>query len=199
MSKKIQVIYITGLGNTAKRGQRIASKLWSLYGVVPYFFDVKWGDNEVWERKLERLLAMVDKFHQAGKPVALVGISAGASAAVNAYAARRGKLVGLVLICGWVNRPGDIDSRHNRENPAFVTSAHQSPQSLSALTPKDRRRILSRFAWKDGIVSRAASYIPGGRNQLLPTAGHFFTIAIQIIFGAPSFIRFLKKQPKAPR
>jgi hypothetical protein len=62
------------------------------------------------------------------------------------------------------------------------------------LTASDRARILSRYAVLDERVTRQDSLVPGAHNRLSPTIGHVPTIAAQLILGAPSFLRFLKRQ-----
>jgi pimeloyl-ACP methyl ester carboxylesterase len=128
-----------------------------------------------------------------GKPVALVGASAGAAAVITAYAARRESVVGCVLICGKVNRPEAIGERYRIGAPAFVTCAYACQQALTILSEQERSRIVSRYALVDEIVARQDSYIPGAHNQRLPSIGHAITIALQITVGAPGFLRFLKR------
>jgi len=162
--------------------------------VEPELFQMNWGDKEPWTPKFQRLLARIDELVKEGKPVGLVGASAGASAVINTYAARKDHLVGIVCISGKINRPQVIANRYVKNNPAFVTSAYDCEQALKTLDPADRRRILSRYAVFDGIVPHVDSRILGARNRLSPTLGHSPTIATQIVFGAPGFLRFLKQQ-----
>lgn len=193
MKKPLHLIYITGLGDARVGGQQRAVATWHWYGAEAELFQMNWGDKQAWQPKFERLLARIDALLAADKAVALVAVSAGASAAINAFAARKNLLVGVVCISGKVNRPQAIGSRYRRNSPAFVTSAQDCQQALASLEAPDRRRILSRFAIFDGIVTVADSRIPGARNRFVPTIGHLPTIAVQITIGAPSFIRFLKR------
>lgn len=192
MKQKLYLIYITGLGDSDPKGQRKAVSLWHWWGVKAEMFQVKWADKEPWEPKLERLLARIDELAK-DNAVGLVAASAGASAAINAYAARKRKLIGMVLIAGKVNRPDAIGQNYRQKNPAFITSAQDSVKALASLTDTDRSRILSRYALADELVTKADSRIPGARNRLVPSIGHFLTIATQITVGAPSFIYFLKR------
>ena len=155
---------------------------------------MKWYDDEAWETKFARLLARIDELHAAGHAIGLVGVSAGASAAINAFAARKDKIAGVVLLAGKVNRPNAIGANYRQRNPSFITSAYAAPESLRALNSSLRKKILSRFALKDGVVAREDSLIDGASNQMLLSVGHAPTIALQITFGAPLFLRFLKKQ-----
>lgn len=190
--KKLHVVYIPGLGDDNIARQSKAISTWRWWNVDAELFQMNWSDSQPWAKKFERLLARIDTLDTAQVPVALVGVSAGGSAVINAYAARKHKLVGVVCISGKVNRPNKIGPRYLRQNPSFVESARQAPDSLDRLDADDRKRILSRYAPLDLVVAQADSHISGARNRLSPTIGHIFTIAFQITLGAPSFLRFLK-------
>ncbi len=196
MKKTLHLIYITGLGDTQISGQQKAISTWHWWGVEAELFQVKWGDKEPWEPKFRRLLKRIDELVSEGKDVALVGASAGAGAVINAFAARKNKIVGVVLIAGKVNRPDAIGSKFRSQNPAFVTSAYDCEKALTTLDASDRKRILSRFALIDELVYKADSRVVGARNRLVPSIGHIPTIALQITLGVPSFVHFLKHFPK---
>lgn len=193
---KLHVIYVPGLGDRKVDGQRAVVRRWRWWGVEPELLQMNWGDKEPWKPKLNRLLSRIDELYADGQAVALVGVSAGASAVINAYAARKDKVVGVVCIAGKINRPEAIDSRYERNNPAFITSVTNCAQALKTLTPEDRRHILSRYGAIDGLVLRKDSIVPGARNRVSFTFGHVPTIALQITLGAPGFLWFLKCQPQ---
>lgn len=196
MKKPLHLIYITGIGDTSVAGQQKAVNTWHWWRVTAELFQVKWADGEPWEVKLTRLLVRVDKAIALGNDVALVGASAGAGAAINAYAARKDVIVGVVCISGKINNPEAIGDSYRRKNPAFITSAYDCPKALASLTATDRARILSRFAVADELVNKRDSRIPGAHNRMVPTLGHIPSIAIQITFGVPSFVRFLRSRQK---
>jgi pimeloyl-ACP methyl ester carboxylesterase len=193
-NQKLHVIYIPGLGDHMPDSQRRVVAFWRHWGVEAELFQMDWADDVAWEVKFARLIARIDELTAAGKPVALVGASAGASAVINAYAARKDKIVGVVSICGKINHPEGIGERYRRQNPSFIPSAYQAPQSVEQLDARHRARILCRYAIFDGVVPKHDSQIPGARNRTSPTFLHSITIALQITLGAPSFLRFLKKQ-----
>jgi hypothetical protein len=190
----IHVIYIPGLGDRDNKVglQRKLISSWQLWGVEPELFQMRWDDTEPWQPKFKRLIARIDELSKEGKQIALVGASAGASAVINAFAARKSNILGCVLIAGKVNRPEVIGKRYRKKNLAFITSAYDCPEALKSLSNKDRKRILSRYALADELVYKPDSHIPGSHNQIVPSVGHAFTILTQLIFGAPSFIKFLK-------
>lgn len=194
---KHSVIYIPGLGDVNPRGQLALVRAWKWYGVEPHFFQMNWADGEAFAPKLDRLLMLIDGQHAKGNKVSLVAASAGAGAAINAFAARKNVVSGVVLIAGWVNFPEDIGQGYRRKNPAFVESANLVQSSLDKLGfDADRARIQSRHAIFDPVVPQKYSEVIGGNNVTVPSVGHATTIATQLAVGAPSFLRFLKHQAK---
>jgi pimeloyl-ACP methyl ester carboxylesterase len=187
------VIYIPGLGSPNPRWQRWLVSTWRLWGIRPETFLIKWGDGEAFQPKLERLLRRIDELHAKGHEVSLVAASAGAGAAINAFAQRKDIVSGVVCIAGKVNSPGAIGDSYRSSNPDFIESADQVQFSLDKLDfDTDRPRIMSRYAMFDPVVPKAHSLVAGGKNVMVWTSGHSITIATQLLFGAPVFIRFLK-------
>jgi len=164
-----------------------------MWGVESELFQMNWADEEPWDAKFARLLARVDVLRAEGKAVGLVGVSAGASAAINVYAARTNDIAGIVLIAAKVNRPTTIGALYREENPAFVSLVEQCVASLGKLDAAARQRILSRYGWYDGRVAKQDSFIERAHNRRVPGVGHALIIALQVLFGAPSFVRFLKR------
>jgi len=196
MQKKLAVIYVTGVGDANVSSQRRAVSVWRLWGVQAAVLQMQWARAETWHVKQARLLAEIDRLLAQDRPVALVGASAGAAAVVNAYAIRKDQLIGCVLIAGKVNHPETIGENYRRGNPDLLACVQACQQSLAELDTQDRKRILSRYALFDAVVPLQDSVIPGARGGAVPTAGHTITIALQLLFGAPSFLSFLKRLAK---
>ncbi|HSX45670.1 MAG TPA: hypothetical protein VLG27_01535, partial [Candidatus Saccharimonadia bacterium] len=113
MAKRLHVIYIPGLGDEVEpKGQLRAVARWPRYGVEAEVLRMRWGDRKPWEPKFKAVLKRIDEVLAEGKDVGLVGASAGASVAINAFAARKKRIVGVVLIAGKVNRPNAIARLH---------------------------------------------------------------------------------------
>jgi len=199
VSSKLHCIYVPGLGANEPNGQQKAVDLWRWYGVEPELFQAGWSGRETWESKFNRLLERVDALHNQDTQVALVGASAGASAVINAYAARKDQIVGCVLIAGKVNRPESIGQRIIDEDPAFVVSAIACEKALEELDASHRKRILSIYSFADGVVTRADSRVPGARNRIVFTPGHVNTIATQLVLGAPWFLGALRRNGRKVR
>lgn len=193
---KLHVIYIPGLGDHRIKGQSRVISLWNIWGVEAEIYRMYWKDDIPWEEKFNKLLDHIDTLHKKGKKIGIVGASAGGSSAINAYAARKDRIVGVVCIAGKVNNPDNIGQRYRKYNPSFVESAYTAPASLESLNDVDRKHILSRYGLYDPIVKKADSQLHGAINRYSPAFGHVFTIGLQITAGAPSFLGFLKKLAK---
>lgn len=197
MSQPLHIIYIPGLGDApgsrSLRFQLWAVRQWQRLGVESELIPMDWAGKETWQDKLDRVLLRIDTLHAQGKRVGLVCSSAGALVAVNAYAARQKEVVGMVAIAGKINRPEAIGDSYTVKNPALLPAAYACELALARLKPGARRRIQSRYALLDEVVPSADSHVPGAHNRHLIAAGHAVTIATQLVFGAPSFVRFLRR------
>lgn len=190
------VLYIPGLGDDKINGQRIAIYLWRLWGIKGEIFHSHWSSNETWEMKLERLLNKVDSLIAKHDTLTIIGVSAGASAAITIYSLRKSQIIGCVLIAGKINHSDTIGKDYRQNNPAFVQSVQACEKALLSLNSSDRKRIMSRYALFDNLIPREDSYIAGAHNQTVHSVGHLVTIATQITIGAPIFLRFLKTLTK---
>src|SRR5581483_7404383 len=142
-----QVIYIPGLGDQIPHGQRIITKFWRLYGLDAHYFKVGWADGEPFAPKLERLLAKIDEL-QKGGDVALVGISAGGSAVINALA-QRPNLKTAVIVCGKNFGYSVVNPHYFSQNPAFEGSLKLADKNLPKIAASQRRRLLSLYCRHD--------------------------------------------------
>jgi dienelactone hydrolase len=188
------VIYVPGLGDHRTKTQRLAPQYWQVFGVKGHCFLMQWRDQEPFASKLERLLSKIDELAADGHKVSLVGASAGASVVLVAYAARLDKVSGVVCICGKINHPETVGPERFLENPAFKDSLARLQEVLPKLGPRDRARILSLHPLYDGTVPVADTIIPGARKGVIPAIGHALGILVALVFVAPVFIRFLRRQ-----
>lgn len=187
------VIYVPGLGDAKPRGQKLVTRLWRPLGVRGHYVPMHWAIDEPWEAKLARLLQAIDELSRTGT-VSLVGTSAGASAVLQAFALRKQAVAGVVCICGKINHPETVNPDYYTENPAFKVALAQLQVALPGLTVADRARILSIHPLKDTVVPPPDTILPGAHERTIFSAGHPFSIFVALTFGAPGFIRFLKRQ-----
>jgi pimeloyl-ACP methyl ester carboxylesterase len=187
------IVYVPGLGDHRSRGQRAVVWLWRLYGVRTETVRMEWRVDVPFEAKLARLLVRIDDLHAAGYSVSLVGVSAGASAAINAFARRQDVVAQVVCICGKLRNPETISSRTYRQNPAFAESLQLLPGSLLGIADDTRHRILSIRPLADRLVPPEDTVIPGAAEKVIPTSGHVFSIAACITLYSFAVVRFLKR------
>lgn len=187
----LQVIYIPGLGDKRVTFQKLAVKLWRIWGVQSQLFHVRWGDGEAFDAKFARLLTVIDRAAKKG-PVALVGSSAGATAVITAMAARPQVVKAAVCIAGKINNPQTVHEGYKQQAPAFWQAVQRTPEALDELSARQRSTILSLQAMVDLIVPRQDSIVPSAENRPVWTSGHAFTIGWQLVVGAPFFLHFLK-------
>lgn len=185
------VIYVPGLGDSRTYGQDKAIKNWQKYGLTAHFFPMGWADKEKFGPKLERLLGKIDELTKQGHRVSLVGVSAGASAVLNAYA-RRSDVHGVVLIGGKVQNPRSIGRLIFDVNPAFKESVFMAEKSLKSLGPDKISRIMSIHPLIDGRVPVADTRIPGSVEKTVPVIGHVTGILYTIVFRGRLIANFLK-------
>ncbi len=193
VSKIHAIVYIPGLGDSRIKGQQTAVNAWKLQAVEPYLFQMNWANGEPFAPKLDRLLSLIDHLAAEGKTVSLIGASAGASAALNAYAVRKASINGLVSICG---KLGGVESVHPTtysRNPAFSDSMRLLSASTAALKPETRIRILSTYPIADESVPIADTKLLGVHQKRMPVVGHFAGIAYGLTIGSFGAIRFLKR------
>lgn len=192
------VIFIPGLGDTSPNGalQCQVIKLWRVWGVRPYCFTMDWSGQASFDTRFKSLLMLIDERLEAGA-VSLVGASAGATAVLNAYAARPA-CSGVVCIAGKINKPETLSGTYRQKQPLFWESAHRTPKALRALNSKQRQSILSIRAYRDELIPASESTVSGAVNRQTKTVGHVITIAVQMVIGAPFFLRFLKTRANQP-
>lgn len=188
-----QVIYIPGLGDRRPRGQTIVLSFWKLFGLRVHYFPLGWSDKGDFQLKLTLLLAKIDELSNDGHLVSLVGVSAGASAALNAYAQRK-DLNAVVCVCGKIQNPQTIGIRTYQINPAFKQSAFGVKTSLHQIKPARISRILSIHPRSDSTVLVADTKIAGASEKVVPVFGHIQGILYSITFGLPAIAKFIKNQ-----
>lgn len=194
---KMHVIYITGLGDDMPSPQKRAIKTWKLYGVEPIFFQSNWESKETFEEKLQRLRNAIDKAYVTSqKEVGLIAASAGASLALHAYAHQKDKVAGVVSICGKIGRPEYVLDRVKRRSPSFARSMDVLPQTISLLSPIERRHTLCVVPFFDEVVAIKDQVLEGASVRRSWSVEHAVTIGYQLVFGGYKNCRFLRNQIK---
>lgn len=196
MSKGHYILYIPGLGDTNPTGQRLAMIVWRFQGVQAELIHMNWADSERFAPKLDRILKEIDRRISEGYTVSLVAASAGAGAALNAYAARLGAVHSVTLICGQVlGGHRNVHPGVFAKNGAFYDSMQMLGDSLDKLDDAARSRVVSVHPKADEAVPVADTKLPGAAWRQIPTVGHFASIAYGLTIGSRRIIRDIKRLP----
>lgn len=194
-----KVIIVAGLGDNG-RELKIASAGWKKEGLKPIIFLPKWDNNETAKTKLVRLIRVIDVESKKG-PVFLVGISAGASLAMNAFVQRLDKVDKMVSLCGrlrfgWsrgmVKRKLQEDTLKHR---AFRESVELLTEKVGLLKREELQRIMTVSAKHgDELIPIGTSKLRGATNTLVPTIGHLISIAAAMTLHFQPIKKFLFNQ-----
>ncbi|MGH7195182.1 MAG: hypothetical protein ACREGA_00160 [Candidatus Saccharimonadales bacterium] len=190
-----RVIYLPGLGDDDFRQvQTRLINFWRVYKLKVDYHYIGWADKQAFRPKLDKIIAQIDECAGRGERVSLIGASAGASAAINAFVARSAAVDKVVLICGKIHNPQTIARARFEQNPAFEQSLAMLPASLGKLPAAERRRIKSFRPLADGVVPPKDTIIDGADKGLLPSAGHSFSIFYALSFGSFRLAGFIKQK-----
>lgn len=187
------IIYIPGLGDERIAGQQKAVTFWHHYGVTPHVLQMNWANNEPFTKKLQKITDLIDYLAINGNKVSLVGVSAGASATLNAFALRANHVHRVALICGEIRLGARIGANYRRKNPAFVESKDHLHDSIALLHAQSRAKIVSYHPITDMTVPPSHTKLSGATSKIMPAFGHFWGITYGITFGAFGVVRWLKK------
>lgn len=187
---KHAIIYIPGLGDYKLHGQRFVVGLWRRPRVHTEICQMNWSDKQSFQPKLQKILNRIDTLTTQGYSVSLVGVSAGANAAMHAFAKRPNSVNKLVIICGAIQHPEEVGENTKRDNPAFwqsMVALHQGV--LDAFTTEQRHRIVSFIPQSDETVNPKNMRVEGVIYEPLPTHGHTKSIVYAISIAARRVIR----------
>lgn len=172
-------IYIPGLGDRLgwlRRLQWHLMRSWRVYGARVELFPVRWSGEQLFAERLDELLARIDELAEEGRSVSLIGSSAGASAAINAFSRRPNAITSVVCICGALQNTKTLPESVQRLNPRFAESADLLPGSVTALGSDAKAHIRTYRPLIDSVVLPRNAMLPGARNRRVMTLGHLFTI-----------------------
>lgn len=196
MPKNHLAIIIPGLGddsNSSTKRIEYAVKHWEKYKITPLVHKVSWRDGNHLEPKLSVLLKRIDSL---GKNhfISLVGTSAGASMAFNAYLERKDVVQKIVNVCGRL-RTGDhkIRSLENmaKTSLAFKQSVQAFEKREKELTDQDKKKILTiRPFFGDELVPADTVSVEGAVNKVVYLPSHVLGIGYALRFSReiPNFI-----------
>jgi len=185
------IIYVPGIKDDLFRVQSMIIRFWRLGGVHGHCHPMPWAGPGDYAAKAEALLVMIDEYAAAGHRVSLVGASAGASAVLNAYSARREVVSGVAYICAKINRPQTVSTVTLKHNRAFGAALAVLQTNLINFTEADKSRFHSFYSVHDTVIAYEDTHIAGVKETKLAPLGHGIAIIYSLTFGFPKLRRVL--------
>lgn len=190
-----KVIIIPGLGDDLTK-LRWVTKHWIKYGLEPVLYNIQWrsGDKH-FKYKLDKLIKTIDDLSSHGNKVSLLGTSAGGSAVVNAFCARRNKIHKVINVCGRLRKGNGVYPTlefASRSSVAFKESVLLCEKNQKSFSDIDSKRILTIRPLFDETVPISTTTLYGATNDQIFSIGHVFSIALSMTFLSRKLINFLR-------
>lgn len=188
-----KIIVVPGLGDGRKFFRFMIKNLWRMFPNEIHAFG--WRDKGAkLIDKQHSLLQRIDALAKDGHKVYLVGISAGGSAVLNAFMARRLEVSGVVNVCGRLREGIGVHPTLEKAastSEIFAQSVKNCERDLSSLTNDDLKKILTIHPIYDEIVPINTTTIDGATNITVPIFFHGVGIRYSIVFLRGRIISFL--------
>ncbi|MGH7245735.1 MAG: hypothetical protein ACREGI_02255 [Candidatus Levyibacteriota bacterium] len=193
------VLYIPGLHDMAFPNKQLTATFplfWEPFGVKVHIVRLRWSKGKSFAPKLKVITDLIDTLATKKNKVFLVGQSAGASAVLNAYVARKKKVAGVVSIDGRLRDGNVFPSLRllSVGNPAFKESVllfeHKNEKKL---TKEDRKKILTLHPIWDDIVPVKTATLNEVKDITMPIFTHKLGGVMACAIYAKTITNFLKK------
>lgn len=174
------LIIVPGLGDKISLIEQ-PLRDWPKRGVKPFIHQAPWSQSEEsLDLKLKRLVGELDRWNDEGYSVSLLGISAGSSLVLNAFAQRKKIVNKIISVCGRL-RPGNNITyslyKWDQKSRAFCDSVYFADKNQKAFSESDLQKFTTFNALFDELVPRKTSILPNAKNLTVPMVGHVFSIA----------------------
>lgn len=190
---KYTIFYIPGLGDNYDVYRQKALRLWSFFGVNAELLPMNWYAGGTYDDRFQYASQVITTAIASGNRVALVGESAGASMAINLFAANP-SIAKIITVAGVNAAATPVAPRTLRRGPAFAESRQRISESLDGISPDRRRHIYTLSAWLDTVVRSNYSQISGAaHNYRVWSVGHLFTIAMCLTVLAGYIVHLAKR------
>lgn len=188
-----KIIVVPGLGDGGRFFRFMVKNWWRMFPIEVHAFG--WRDKGAkLIDKQNSLLQRIDALTKDGRKIYLIGISAGGSAVLNAFMARRLVVSGVVNVCGRLREGVGVHptlKKAARTSEIFAQSVKSCERELSSLTNSDLEKILTIRPIYDEIVPTSTVGIEGATNIIIPSFFHGVGIRCSMIFLRNKIINFL--------
>ena len=191
-----RIIFIPGLGDRKNLLSSILKWFWGGKEFEAEIFLFGWNAPEsALREKQKRLLERIEELTRQGYQISLVGISAGGSAAINAFLERPEIVRQSINVCGrlYVGE-GTIPSlkKASRRHPVFAASVKDCEGRLQDASHEVLARILTiRPVLYDGAVPLSTMIVEGAVNAKILCMLHLFSIPAILIFQRKKITKFI--------
>jgi predicted esterase len=186
------VIYITGFGDHRPYAHDKLIKLWKLWGLKPHYCPVGWDLKVAYEDMVSKVEKMADSLAAKGESLSIVGVSAGASLAMNIYADQPEKFNKAIFISGKLLYPETVQETYFEAHPAFRQSVYDADANFKKMSDKDKIKMMTMYAIADNTVPVRASKLGGVKHKRVLTVGHLPAIYISITLYSRAIAKFIK-------
>lgn len=190
MERKHSVVIIPGLGDDEKLYRSLTSNWEAEHGLTPYIHVMGWRTKgSDFNERLTSLKSSISSLLSDKQKVSVIGISAGASAAMNATADLKssGQVVNgrVVLVCGRFNF--DSHSWHplnkNLESlPGYKESLERAQPVIEGLSEEDKKNMYIFRSSLDEVIPSSATSLPGVATTVYPIPTHSLGILGVFLF-----------------
>jgi len=202
MPQPHHVIVIPGLGDSRKELNFICSHWnWSNHGLQIHIYPIGWHDiqEQDFQVKLLRLLRYISKSGIKGERVSLIGVSAGGSAALNAFYRMKNDIHRVINVCGRLrvgsSRGFRSFSSRTRSSSSFAQSVRMLEKHEGLFTKNDREKIMTiHAAFGDELVPKETVLVTGAKNISVPMIEHGLSIFTALTIFSMPIIEFIKEK-----
>ncbi len=197
MPNKHYIIVVPGLKDRAGL-MRFVTKGWKTKNLDVLIHVAPWEDKTSYEKKIAMLLVKIDALAKRGK-VTLVGVSAGGSLVMNAFAKRKEKVHRVINVSGRLRMggfPSIAFALSARNHPAFVESVEKAEKVLPTLSQKNKEKIMTISPIFDGVVPLSAIPVDGAYNLKIPLISHALATGGSFVFFRKRINDFIGNQVK---
>lgn len=182
------LVLVPGIGDDRSSVYQKFASVWRKLGYEAHVVSFGWIDTTApLAPKNKVFWSRLDELGASGRPIYIVGISAGGTAAVNALVARPNLVQKVIAVCT------PLDRLPNLHNPLLAESIDLVRTNLASLLPEQKQRILSVRALYDQVVSTGLSRPAGIPRLRIWMVIHAPTIFVALTLGASRLNRFFRK------
>lgn len=196
MRRNNLAILVTGLNDFD--WTKLISESWNKKRIKTLLFRSDWKSNEDCQKKLKRLIDLIDK-ESKNNEISLIGISAGGSLSINAFSQRKSKINKIITVCSRVKRGKDFGINgfinKTKKSLSFRESVLNSEKNLNGFSLEEKKKILTIHAFfGDESVPKNTAVVNNAKNIGIPTCGHLFSIWSILVWGSKNIFEFVQEK-----